>query len=1175
MTHDGRVAFDIIDDAGNMLGSSALSPRRIRDMSHKYAVQERIDAERSMRQQEATSASAAQPFTVGQSLTLSDGQGGVVRGDVIDDADENGRITVALDKPMPDGSETLLLSPEELQGMIVAEQVRGEDVVEGVDATPATVETALPSAEQQAEVSPQQVPESEQTEEPLPAQPAEALAQPTEQPTSEPMPVGKDGEENWLATTPERAYAYIFNESGLSRSEGNEFIAANIQAAQRALVKAKSALMPRIGTNINKYIEAKAKREEKIDEAQRVLDYWNAVREIQQAIQREENERRAAEDAARHEEAVAQAQADYEARKQAEAERKAVGNENPMPAITEKWNNATKVDGHRDEIMLPDGTPLKGHYVLHESGASSPSHNPETWQKTDGFPMDVNGGSVNDRDYERDRDAQEHTQRIAREYDQRALQSVPVVSHDGVVLSGNGRTMAGELAARDNTDGAYVNYLKAYAPKFGFTAEQVEAMQHPRVSFVPDEAMPYTAETFARFNQQEMKSQNKTEQAVKLGKTVSDDIFKGIVRTINGYDTLGDFYNDAQASLGAVYDLHNAGVIPLAQLAEMVDGIRGQEKLSVVGREFLENMLIGKAFDGDPDVVRMLTAEPAMRQTVITALGEIVDNIALGGDWSLRGELADAVKLCFDARRDGARYGDIVSTYARQGVLFADPDQLQTVADFNNATMLMLADVLNDKRVTLLKTTLQLYNNHARQSASGQADLFTGGIRSREDILREVINYINDNYGKRKEIEAARAEAVERRKAESVQQDGDVAAGSSGSEDTRGSAYDRHGNSQLGSERQGALETSVTDEERTAMQARIVDWLSDENLTAALGKSRTEIFDLFGNALEPIAYIPSQYLPLISKDIKDPRIYCGMAYFIDHALRNHGLDGTQATIEDVNVSKYLNIQAVLDNPDAIKETYVDGKRTVVFVKKIGRYFAELTQVEEDGKVILHKSLFSQKKEPYAKLNDIRSENSSSEGGTSSIGHAAEATPAISLQSRGDDMSDTSDGKDTQATPYVQTPAAENAENQSSSSVQAALAAAEADTDPEPTVAQKEAGNYKKGHVRIDGFNVTIENPKGSVRRGTDASGKEWEQEMHNTYGYIRGTEGVDGDHIDVFFSEDPSQGDVFVVDQVNKDGSFDEHKVMYGFASEEEARKAYLSNYEDGWTGLGAITPVS
>ena len=154
-------------------------------------------------------------------------------------------------------------------------------------------------------------------------------------------------------------------------------------------------------------------------------------------------------------------------------------------------------------------------------------------------------------------------------------------------------------------------------------------------------------------------------------------------------------------------------------------------------------------------------------------------------------------------------------------------------------------------------------------------------------------------------------------------------------------------------------------------------------------------------------------------------------------------------------------------------------------------------------------------------------------------------------------------------------AAQGKEDKQANDVQSAVSVAEEDVNTSPTEAQKEAGNYKKGHVRIDGFNVTIEQPKGSVRRGTDASGKQWEQEMHNTYGYIRGTEGVDGDHIDVFFSDDPSQGDVFVVDQVNKDGSFDEHKVMYGFASEEEARKAYLSNYEDGWTGLGAITPVS
>ena len=282
--------------------------------------------------------------------------------------------------------------------------------------------------------------------------------------------------------------------------------------------------------------------------------------------------------------------------------------------------------------------------------------------------------------------------------------------------------------------------------------------------------------------------------------------------------------------------------------------------------------LFGKRFDVFLDNV-YAAADETVRSSIATLAAKHGWDFRRATEEYLAG-MADAVKLCFDARRDGARYGDIVSTYARQGVLFADPDQLQTVADFNNATMLMLADVLNDKRVTLLKTTLQLYTNHARQSASGQADLFTGGIRSREDILREVINYINDNYGKRKEIEAARAEAVERRKAESVQQNGTPPAVS-------------------------------TDGEATA---------------------------------EPGA-----------------------------------------------------------EPAPVEAEPVEANEPV------------------------------------------------------------EADP---------------------------------------NAVQTALAAAEKETNTEPSEAQKEAGNYKKGHVKIDGYDVTIENPKGSVRRGTDASGKQWEQEMH-------------------------------------------------------------------------------
>ena len=141
-----------------------------------------------------------------------------------------------------------------------------------------------------------------------------------------------------------------------------------------------------------------------------------------------------------------------------------------------------------------------------------------------------------------------------------------------------------------------------------------------------------------------------------------------------------------------------------------------------------------------------------------------------------------------------------------------------------------------------------------------------------------------------------------------------------------------------------------------------------------------------------------------------------------------------------------------------------------------------------------------------------------------------------------------------------------------------IAEAEAEVNTNPTEAQKEAGNYKKGHVQIGTFNVTIEQPKGSVRSGVDKGGKKWEVEMQNTYGYIRGTEGVDGDHIDVFLSDniDGWNGrQVYVIDQRNEDGSFDEHKVMLGFNDINDAEAAYLSNYEDGWQGLGAITGVA
>lgn len=281
------------------------------------------------------------------------------------------------------------------------------------------------------------------------------------------------------------------------------------------------------------------------------------------------------------------------------------------------------------------------------------------------------------------------------------------------------------------------------------------------------------------------------------------------------------------------------------------------------------------------------------------------------------------------------------------------------------------------------------------------------------------------------------------------------------------------------------------------------------------------------------------------------------------------------------------IKPTLNNPDVIVEEYSTTKNddaeresSYLFVKTFDRdgekikFFTSVT-VRKEGLEVVISNHFVEKKALVKKITEgnviyIKEALSSN----NSEKHLAEnqndlpdllPTQENNASSEEDNMS--SGSKDTNIS--------EESNTGSGKSVAEQITEQREVVNTEPTEAQKEAGNYRMGHVKIDGMDVTIENPKGSIRRGTDADGKKWESEMHYDYGYIRGTKAVDNDHIDIFLSDNPETGNVFVVDQVNpKTGEFDESKVMYGFASEQDARDAYLSNYEKGWKGLGKITEV-
>ena len=128
---------------------------------------------------------------------------------------------------------------------------------------------------------------------------------------------------------------------------------------------------------------------------------------------------------------------------------------------------------------------------------------------------------------------------------------------------------------------------------------------------------------------------------------------------------------------------------------------------------------------------------------------------------------------------------------------------------------------------------------------------------------------------------------------------------------------------------------------------------------------------------------------------------------------------------------------------------------------------------------------------------------------------------------------------------------------------------------QPSPAQAAAGNYRKAHIKFKGLDIAIENPRGSTRSGVSADGHKWSNTMKSHYGYIKKTKGADNDHLDVFIGPDPESYMVYVVDQVNPaNGKFDEHKIMLGFHTREEARKGYLANYTRNWQGLGKITSI-
>lgn len=394
----------------------------------------------------------------------------------------------------------------------------------------------------------------------------------------------------------------------------------------------------------------------------------------------------------------------------------------------QKFVNAPRLVGNKRTRMLPDGeTKIKGHYEIVPAESLTPSHDVNNdYKKSEGFPTDAEGRTVNDRDYEHDKAAQQNTGQIARKYNGMAIEQVPVVSDEGIVYDGNGRTMAGQKAAKEGTDSEYINDLLENAENFGFTREQIEqsGIEHPRLVLVTDERLPYDAATFAKFNRNEKKTQSNTEQAVAKAKTLTSDEVGAIVAEIEGNGSLDAFFNNSKAINDLVKTLVDKGIIGQNEVAQMMDS---PERLSAQGREYVKNLLLGSIFK--PETIRMLGIDSTVKNKAINAIRSVMDNMKLG-EFSLRDEIDQAIQLLYEARQGGNK----VDTLLRTSDMFGE-DAAKRYSSISQMMALALEGKVSDFR-----DLLDEYNRIAKARNTGEGNMFEAAP-TKEELINEYLNF--------------------------------------------------------------------------------------------------------------------------------------------------------------------------------------------------------------------------------------------------------------------------------------------------------------------------------------------------------------------------------------------------------------------------------------------------
>ena len=404
-------------------------------------------------------------------------------------------------------------------------------------------------------------------------------------------------------------------------------------------------------------------------------------------------------------------------------------NEKRIEKAKDVWEAADRVKGAEDQITLQTGEVLEGHYELGAAGISTPSVNPDAdYTLSEGFPVNENGTSMNvGRDYTGGF-SQNAAIRMASQFDQRGMGII--VDTNGITSSGNNRDISRRIAAKNGTDGKYIDYLKSRPERWGFTQEDIEKYEHPTVYFVVKAPAAYTPLYFDQFNRSGKKSVSPIETAIKMSYLIDDDMRNEFSAAMGNYDSITDLYEDTQAATEIYRSLMKRGIVSENSYPDYVEtvSIKGkqQERITSSGREFLESVMLGGVLNEDS--IRSLSIAADIRKRVVKGVAALVDNAALG-EYGVIPEINQAVSIAVEIQTNKKKYKSITD-YAAQ----TEMDMGQKIS---TDIEIELAGRLLEKTEYAFADMMAGLNAVLQEEARGQDDMFGG--TSKDDILRRYL----------------------------------------------------------------------------------------------------------------------------------------------------------------------------------------------------------------------------------------------------------------------------------------------------------------------------------------------------------------------------------------------------------------------------------------------------